>query len=621
MNRELLGERVRQQLDQFGETLVHDRVRPEEMNREWRGQRVHQQRDRFGQTLMHGRANPAPDFRGGFESGMELITILQVLRRRWWLIVLCTLCAGVTGFVVSDRLPPVYEAKVLFVSSQSQNAGILDYSSLLGGQQVIGTYRELLRTRPVLEQALVNLDLPYSAEELAKHIGVNVIPDTQLLELKVEDRDPQRAADIANAIALAFLVQRSTEQQLGEIEGYESRVAAQMAALEQAIETSGNEIEQIEASTAPGAEERLAELYASRSSQQTAYANLLSTYMNLRTTKSRLLNLVVAEPAYPRSMPVRPRKTLNTAVAGLSGCIIGCAVAFLQKYLEDTLEDSEDLREALSVPSLAVIPRRRARQTPERLDPLLSEWPNAEAFRILRTNLRFATVDGAVSTLLITSAEPDEGKTSVAANLGVAMAQDGRKVLAVDADLRRPSLHRAFGLPNVAGLTSLLLDDLELERSIVETELANLYVLPSGPTAPNPSELLGSQRMTRLIEEFRAFADVVLFDVSPVLGYADTLVLAPQMDGVVLVVDSLSTRRDAATQAAEMLRNVEARVLGGVLNNARPQASGYYYYSKGGDQETRFGTWWRALRDKVPNLRETQAQQELFKSTRKQRHD
>jgi len=167
-------------------------------------------------------------------------------------------------------------------------------------------------------------------------------------------------------------------------------------------------------------------------------------------------------------------------------------------------------------------------------------------------------------------------------------------VLLVDADLRRSHLHHAFATPNLTGLTSLLLNDAKWEDCVVATDIPNLYVLPGGPLPPNPSELLGSQRMARLIDEFQAFADVVLFDVPPVLACADAMVLASRMDGVMLVIDSRSTRREAAAQALEMLRNVEAKILGGVLNKVRRRSSGYYYYSDGGRPKR---PWWRRGRD------------------------
>jgi succinoglycan biosynthesis transport protein ExoP len=524
------------------------------------------------------------------KQGMELEGYFRTLWKWRWLILICTLCAGGISFAVSYMLPPVYEAQVLLMSNQSANTGIVDYSSWLGGEQVIETYRELLQTRPMLETVIARLSLPYSTRELARRIEVDTIPNTQLLRLRVEDSDAQRAADIANEIVLTFLLQRSAGQQLEEIEAYEQILVEQMTALKQAIEKAEAEIERSRASPGLLTQEELATLQARQSQQRAAYANLLSAYLSIRSTKSRLLDLLVAEPAQPPVEAIRPRKMLNTAVAAASGCMIACALAFLIEYLNDSLENANDVRDALSLRSLGSIPHVKAWQKNDRAHVSEGEWPIAEAFRILRTNIRFANVDSAVRTLLVTSAEPGEGKTSVVANLGTVMAQDGRKVLLVDADLRRSQLHRTFEVQNQEGLTSLILDDVDWRRCLVETDIPDLYVLPGGPVPPNPSELLGSQRMAQLIEEFQAFADVVLFDTPSALAFADAMVLASQVDGVLLVIDSRSTRRETAIRALERLRNVKAKVLGGVLNRVRARSSEYYYSSDGGKPKKTFQT-------------------------------
>ncbi len=524
---------------------------------------------------------------------MEIREYFQTVWKWWWLIVLCTLCAGIASFVVSGLMPPVYEAKVMLMSNQSASTGIMDTSALLGGQRVLETYQELLKTRPVLETVIARLDLPYSIRELAGRIEVDVLPNTQLLELRVKDNDAQRAADIANETALTFILQRFAEQQLQEIEGYEQTVVTQMRALEQAIEKAKAEMEQLRASPGLLTQEELAALQDNQSRQQSTYASLLAGYLNIRAMKSRLLDLVIVEPAQPPSVAIGPRKLFNTAAAAASGCMIACVLAFLLEYLSDTLENADDVREALSLPSLGAIPFVRYWQKDGHARDPGKEWPIGEAFRILRTNIQFANVDRTLRTLLVTSSVPGEGKTSVVANLGMVMAQNGRRVLLVDADLRRSHLHRVLGVPNLTGLTSLLLNEVDLQGCIVETDIPNLYVLPSGPAPPNPSELLGSQRMAQLIERLRSFADVVLFDVPPVLACADAMVLATKTDGVVLVIDSHSTRRGAATRAVEMLRNVEAKVLGGVLNKVHARSSEYYYYSDDGKSKKPFWTRWR----------------------------
>ncbi|MBN1933385.1 MAG: polysaccharide biosynthesis tyrosine autokinase, partial [Anaerolineae bacterium] len=497
---------------------------------------------------------------------MEIREYLQTLWKWWWLILLCTLIAGVASWVVTSTMSPVYEAKVKLMSNQLTDTGIVDYSSLLGGQQVIESYRELLKTRPVLETVITRLNLPYSSKRLAEHIDVSVIQDTRLLELKVTDNNPQRAADIANEIALTFLLQLSSEQQFQEVERYEQILAEQIRELEQAIDKTETEIEQLRASPGLLTQEELRELQQSQVQQRGTLANLLSGYFNIRSMKSRLLDIVIVESAEPPTVPVAPRKLFTTAIAAFSGCAIACVVAFLLEYLRNTFETTEEMRDTLALPSLGAIPFVKAWGRDHHAAIKDAEWPSAEAFRILRTNVHFASIESAIHTLLVTSPGPGDGKTNVIARLGIAMAQNGRKTLLVDADLRCSHLHQIFGVPNSTGLTLLLLNEAELEHCVVDVDTPNLYVLPSGPLPPNPSELLGSQPMARLIEEFQSFADVVLFDVPPVLAYADAMVLAARMDGVVLVVDSRATRQEAALRAVEVLHNADARILGAVLN-------------------------------------------------------
>jgi capsular exopolysaccharide synthesis family protein len=185
---------------------------------------------------------------------------------------------------------------------------------------------------------------------------------------------------------------------------------------------------------------------------------------------------------------------------------------------------------------------------------------------------------------MLTSAIPGEGKTSVVANLAIAMAQGGASVLLVDADLRHPRLHEIFGISGHIGLAALLIDDADLENGIFDTDVESLCLMPAGTSPPNPSEILGSRRMKQLVDELSSMADIVLFDAPPTLTGADAMVLASQMDGVILVVESDSTRRQAARQALDMLCNADATILGSVLNRARTGTI-EYYYSDGKEQK------------------------------------
>lgn len=200
----------------------------------------------------------------------------------------------------------------------------------------------------------------------------------------------------------------------------------------------------------------------------------------------------------------------------------------------------------------------------------------AEAYRTLRTNIQFSSLDRPLKTLLVTSTAPDEGKSITLANLAVTMAQAEQRVLLVDCDLRRPSLHEIFGLKNDQGLTSAILEQGEGDLPIQSTSVPGLSLLASGPLPPRPADLLGSRRMGALIARLHAGADIVLIDTPPVVAVTDAAVLAPRADGVLLVLQAGHTRRDRAREARQILEKVKANIVGVVLNNARLEG-GYSY--------------------------------------------
>jgi non-specific protein-tyrosine kinase len=202
--------------------------------------------------------------------------------------------------------------------------------------------------------------------------------------------------------------------------------------------------------------------------------------------------------------------------------------------------------------------------------------PAAEAYRTLRTNLQFSSLDTPLHTLMATSTAPDEGKSTTLANLAVIMAQAEQRVILVDCDLRRPTLHSLFGLTNDSGLTSLILEQGEAPLPLQPTGVPGLSLLPGGPPPPRPADLLGSRQMGALIERLRAEASIVLFDTPPVTAVTDAAVLAARLDGVLLVLQAGKTRRDRAREARRLLEKVKANIVGVVLNNARLEA-GYDY--------------------------------------------
>ena len=194
--------------------------------------------------------------------------------------------------------------------------------------------------------------------------------------------------------------------------------------------------------------------------------------------------------------------------------------------------------------------------------------PAAEAYRTLRTNLTFAALDSPIETLVVTSAAPDEDKSTVLANLAVTMAQGERRTILVDADLRRPGLHEIFGVTNDKGLTTMIVEDAALDAPpLIDVGLDNLWLVPSGPLPPNPADILGSRRMEKAITALKNRADVVLFDAPPVIAVTDAVVLGTKVDGVLLVVCAGRTRREHAERAKELLDRGHIRIVGAVLDN------------------------------------------------------
>lgn len=208
----------------------------------------------------------------------------------------------------------------------------------------------------------------------------------------------------------------------------------------------------------------------------------------------------------------------------------------------------------------------------------------AEAFRSLRTNIQFASPDKPVHTILATSTSPDDGKSTTIANLAITFAAAGSQTILVDADLRRPHLHRLFGLSNDTGLTTLVSEMARGDSSqtpdlpLQSTDVPNLRLLTSGPVPPNPAEILASQRLADILTFLRAKAEYVLIDTPPIIAVTDAAVLAPRVDGVFLVVNAGRTKRDLAAKARDILRQVNANILGVVLNNAKLDKSAYEYY-------------------------------------------
>jgi len=528
------------------------------------------------------------------EEQIDLRQYLSVLLRWWWLILGCTLLAAVIAFAASSWMQPVYQAQVILLVQQPPTTGLSDYTAVLTSERLAQTYAQMLTGRPVLEAAIARMTLSETPERLAKRVRVERIRDTQLIRVSVEDTDPARAAAIANTIADVFTeqVQAIQEQRYAESMG---NLKAQIDELSAVIESVQKELEARAGDTTPQGQAERTRLETILAGYRNTYAALVQSYEQMRLTAAQSANTVVLyEPASVPQEPVRPRKLMNTALAGVLGAMLAVIAAFVMEYLDNTLKTPDDVNRTLELPTLGLIGRLEDDQSELVLkaDPLS---PVSEAFRVLRTNIRYFSVDRPLQVIMVTSPGPREGKSLVAANLAVALAQAGLRTVLLDADMRRPRQHWIFGLLPKEGLTDVLLTG-SPDGRLQATEVDGLLLLPAGEKPPNPVELLGSQRMRELREELCRSFDAVVVDSPPVLIGADAAVLGQIADGVLLVVDAGETRRDAARQALESLRQVGANVIGVVLNRVPIRRGGYhyyYYYYKGGRRRrTRWGWPW-----------------------------
>jgi len=467
-------------------------------------------------------------------------------------------------------------ATVRVTQPYGASAGSVDYAYL---ERLMNTYVELLKTQSVLNTVIQKLGLEVTPSALLARTVIEVVPDTELLRISVGDSRADRASDIANALADLLVEQGQVlysgdtksareilEQQLSTVEG---SLDQDRAALQELLNTSAQENARRDA------------LEMRVRSEEEVYLSLLRQYEDVRVDEASRESsaAIVAEATQPKS-PSKPRVTLNLALGALFGAMGGIVLAFLFEYLDPTLHSTEDLEAAAQASVLGVIPRFALNGTSSDQILLSSDGrsPAAEAFRMLKGNLLSAASTRPIKTLLITGADPETGKSTVVANLAVSMADAGLRVIVVDADFRRPSLHKLFGLSNDLGLANVLLDPSQAQTAVKESKIPGIRVLTSGPASADSVEVAELPKMRELVEQLAQDSDLVLVDSPPILAVAEATALAPMVDGVLLVAAQDQTTKKSVQRALQHLSRIRAEVLGVVFNKATDMDAGYYYY-------------------------------------------
>lgn len=521
---------------------------------------------------------------------LDLKVYFRILWHWAWLITLCAILAAAAAYTASIFSIPVYQASTTLLVDEARNP-TANYQDLLVSERVARTYAELMQRPTTLAQVAAKFGVePAVLSNAVTDITVSPIRDTQLIKVTVEGVSPELVAAVADTLPEVFITDINTVQ-TQRFADSKTNLERQLNDLSKQIELQQVAVDDIGDAKTPDDALRLGQLQNELSQTKNSYANILRSYEELRLTEVQSVDsIVVVEKAHIPVTPIRPRTLVNTLLAAIVGAMLALGIVFLVEYLDDRIKTPQDLLSILNTPILGTIARlpqqskRRALDTQANrqaslITSLEPRHPITEAYRSLRTNLQFSSVDETLRSLLVTSATPGEGKTTTAANLAVVFAQAGHSVILLDADIRKPQQHKIFDLPKSPGLTEAMVsNNTPTSFFLRETPVPNLRILTSGKEAPNPAELLGSNRMKQLLQELQQEADFLVIDAPPLLAVTDAQVLANNVHGVLLVVNTEKTPRAMIGRGAEAILRANGRILGVVLNRLANSARGYYYY-------------------------------------------
>lgn len=485
----------------------------------------------------------------------SLRTYIRVIRRRkWW--VVGTLVVGLLASLAISLIMPKQYSTTAEVLVQS--------TSTLGGPpqpvtlQQVQTMLLLVTSAPVEQAVRRQLGgLP--------DVAVAESAQTNMINITATSPRPFLAALIANAYARAFVTSQQTLLS-------QNQEAAQLR-LQAQINSITKQINQL--TKRPGAAARLNALANQQSVLQQQLAQL---QVNGATSAASVL---LVTPAQPPVAPSSPRPVQNVLLGSVAGLLLGFGLAFLWDNLDDAVSTQEQAEQFGRAPVLTAVPvvsAWRKRENPLVISLARPASRAAEAYRSLRTSVRFASADRDLKTILVTSSNAEEGKTSTLANLATVFGKAGYRVLMVSCDLRKPQLGKFFRIDESVGFTSAILHDIpvtDLVQPVPDNE--NVWLLPSGPVPPNPAELLSSARAQRAFAQLRQAFDLVLIDSPPVLPVTDAVMLAKEADATLLIVATRQTKSGDLRRAAEKLAQVDAKVLGIVLNETTKHGGSYGY--------------------------------------------
>lgn len=422
------------------------------------------------------------------------------------------------SFAYTLRQPVLYVANAsgYVVAGNSSTVGDAFSGASLAKERA-AAYVPLVSSRPVAERVIEELGIDADPSGLAASISASVAPDSNLMQIQATSSSPEQAQAVANAVIAATAAEAFEIENQDRAEGEQANSIIQVVPVEEAL---------------------------------------------LPTSPS--------SPDYP----------FNLAIGALIGLGAGYAIAFIRTRLDRKIRSVSDVEETIDVPVLGILPDTKDLRTAPVDGSLEDQGPASEALRQLRTNLRFADVDRPPRSIIVTSSNAQEGKSTVASNLAIMLASAGQRTLLVDADLRRPTVAKRMGADSAVGLTQVLAGDVDVADTIQDSDIPHLSILTAGRVPPNPSELLGSLRMEQLVRELSGDY-FVIFDAPPLLPVTDGGLLSAAVDGTLLVVTVGSTFKENIQQSAKILSRVNSKLLGVVLNKAPMKGMGSVVYGYG----------------------------------------
>jgi capsular exopolysaccharide synthesis family protein len=516
----------------------------------------------------------------GVRDSSTLRHYLLVLRRRKWIVLAFVIAVPAAAYGLSHLQSAKYEASAqVLVSRQNLAASLtntVDPSVYQQPDRVIDTQAQLAREPEVARRALAAAGVHRSPQSLLGASDVAAEPNVDLLNFSVRDHDPQLAARLVTAYATEFTKYR------------------------QELDTAAL------SSARKDVQDRLRALRAAGDHRSALYQSLADTAAKLRTMEAlQTQNTYVVRDASGASK-IQPRPVRNGVLGLLVGIFLGILAAFLREAFDTRVRGEDDITARLGIPLLGRLPRptRRLARSGQLVMLEDPQSVHGEAFRMLRTNLEFMNLERDVRTIMITSAGEQEGKSTTTANLGIALARSGRRVVLVDLDLRRPFLARFFGLEGRAGLTDVALGHVRLDAAVATIPVPSLErasngaspsktvikVLPAGTPPPDPGEFVGKHVIGELLEKLRDNADIVLVDSPPLLHVVDAITLSANVEGVLVVTRLKLLRRNALGELQRVLETLPCEKLGFVVTDADfAHRYGYGYYAAPLGRKQRFG--------------------------------